>query len=52
MTNICKDCRFFETEECKKYNIKVSESFIACNDFFNKTVINESTSIRKIQLND
>ena len=46
----CKDCRFFNVNKCVKFNVTVNEGFKGCNDFAEKTPINEST--QKIKLYD
>lgn len=48
MKQTCENCRFKTGNKCAKYCIIVNEDYKACNDFAEKTKINES----RIQLND
>lgn len=48
MQKTCETCRFKNGKTCVKFTIVVNEDYKACNDWAEKTKLNES----KIQLND
>lgn len=50
MGNTCKECRFFNGNQCAKFCITVTESYKCCGDFAEKCPINESN--QKIKLYD
>ena len=50
MTKTCKDCRFCENKNCARFGIVVNENYKICNDFAERTIINESC--QKIKLYD
>lgn len=50
MEKTCKDCRFCNSSMCTRFNITVNENYKKCNDFAEKTIINES--MQKIKLYD
>lgn len=50
MNNTCKDCRFCDKNQCVRFNVVVNENYTPCNDFAEKTIINES--VQKMKLYD
>ena len=46
----CSDCRFFQNNNCVRFNILVNENYIPCDGFAETT--NLSESVNKIKLYD
>lgn len=52
MSKVCSECRFFTVEnKCAKFNVTVTEQYVACNDFAEKATLTENVK-KKMQLND
>ena len=52
MMNNCGNCRFCNGNKCMKYNINITETYKACNDYASKVEMNEDVKPQKLQLND